>query len=40
MPQYREMPGPKIGNGCVREWGGEAMWDFCDSIVNVNEENT
>jgi hypothetical protein len=40
MPQYRGMPGPKNGNGWVGKWGGEVMGDFCDSILNVIEENT
>jgi hypothetical protein len=40
MPQYRGMPGPKNGNGWVREWGGEGVGDFWDSIGNVIEENT
>jgi hypothetical protein len=38
MSQYREMPGPKSGNGLVGEWGG-VMGDFWDSIENVIEEN-
>jgi hypothetical protein len=38
MPQYRGTPGPRSGSGWVGEWGG--MWDFWDSIGNVNEENT
>jgi hypothetical protein len=40
MPQYRGMPGPRSGSGCVGEWGVEGMGDFWDSIGNVNEENT
>jgi hypothetical protein len=39
MPQYRGTPGPKNGNGWVREWGG-CVGDFWDSIGNVIEENT
>jgi hypothetical protein len=35
-----EMSGPRSGSGWVREWGGEGMGDFWDSIGNVNEENT
>jgi hypothetical protein len=38
MPQYRGMPGPKNGNGWIREWGWGG--DFWDSIGNVIEENT
>jgi hypothetical protein len=38
--QYRGTPGPKSGSGWVGEWGEEGMGDFCDSIGNVNEENT
>ena len=41
MPQYRGTPGPKNGNGWVRECvGGEGVGDFWDSIGNVIEENT
>jgi hypothetical protein len=41
MPQYRRMPGPGSGGGCVcRGVGsGESIGDFWDSIGNVNEEN-
>ena len=38
MPQYRGMPGPKIGKGGVGE-SGEGMGDFWASIGNVIEEN-
>jgi hypothetical protein len=37
--QYREMPGPKNGNGWVGKWW-EGMGDFGDRILNVIEENT
>jgi hypothetical protein len=40
MPQYRGTPGPRPGSGLVGEWVGEGMRDFCESIGNVNEENT
>jgi hypothetical protein len=41
MPQYRGMPRPKSGSGCIVEWGdGEGMGDFWDSTGNVIEENT
>jgi hypothetical protein len=40
MPQYRAMPGPRSGSGCVREWVGECVGDFWDNIGNVNEINT
>jgi hypothetical protein len=40
MPQYRGIPGPRSGNGCVEEWVGECVGDFWDSIGNVNEINT
>jgi hypothetical protein len=36
MPQYRGTPGPRSGSGRV----GECVWDFWDSIGNVNEINT
>jgi hypothetical protein len=39
MPQYRGMPGPRSGSGCVGKWGWEGMGDFWDSIGNVIEEN-
>jgi hypothetical protein len=33
MPQYRETPGPRSGNGWVGEQGGrEGIGDFLDSI--------
>jgi hypothetical protein len=38
MPQYRGMPGPKIGNGWVGKWG-VSMGDFWDSILNVIGDN-
>jgi hypothetical protein len=40
MPQYRGMPGPRSGSGWVGEWVGKHVWDFWDSIGNVNEINT
>jgi hypothetical protein len=40
MPQYRGMPGSRIGSGWVGEWVGERAGDFWDSIGNVNEINT
>jgi hypothetical protein len=40
MSQYRRTPGPKNGNGWVREWEGEGVGDSWDSIGNVIEENT
>jgi hypothetical protein len=40
MPQYRGMPGPRSGSWWVGEWAGECVWDFWDSIENVNEINT
>jgi hypothetical protein len=40
MPQYREMAGPRSGSGWVGELVGEHVWDFWDSIGNVNEINT
>jgi hypothetical protein len=40
MHQYRGMPGPGRGIGCIGEQGGgEGIGDFCDNISNVNEEN-
>jgi hypothetical protein len=36
MPQYRGMPVPRIGSGCV----GEHVGDFWNSTGNVNEINT
>jgi hypothetical protein len=35
MPQYRQMPGPRIGSGWVGEWG--VMGDFLDITGNLNE---
>jgi hypothetical protein len=40
MPQYRGMPEPRSGSGWVRQWVGEPVGDFWDSIANVNEINT
>jgi hypothetical protein len=40
MPLYRGMPGPRSGSGWVREWVGEHVGEFWDSIGNVNEINT
>jgi hypothetical protein len=40
MPQYRGMPGPRVGSGWVGEWVWEGVGDFWDSIGNVNEINT
>jgi hypothetical protein len=40
MPQYRGTPGLRSGSGRVREWVGEHVEDFWDSIGNVNEINT
>jgi hypothetical protein len=40
MPQYRGTPGSRSGSGWVGEWVGECVWDFWDSIGNVNEINT
>jgi hypothetical protein len=40
MPQYRGMPGPRIGSGWVGEWVGERVGDFWYSIGNVNKINT
>jgi hypothetical protein len=34
------MPGPRSGTGWVGEWVGQRVWDFWDSIGNVNEINT
>jgi hypothetical protein len=34
------MPGPRSGSGWVGEWVGQHVWDFWDSIGNVNEINT
>jgi hypothetical protein len=39
-PQYRGTPGPRSGSGWVGEWVGKQVWDFWDSIVNVNEIKT
>jgi hypothetical protein len=39
-PLYRGTPGPKKGEWVGRGLGGVDMGDFCDSIGNVNEENT
>jgi hypothetical protein len=39
MPQYRGTPGPRSGIGWVREWVGECVGEFWDSIGNVNEIN-
>jgi hypothetical protein len=33
LPQYRGKPGPRSGSGWVGYW----VWDFWDSIGNVNE---
>jgi hypothetical protein len=40
MPQYQGTPGPRSGSVWVREWVWEDVWDFWDSIGNVNEINT
>jgi hypothetical protein len=40
LAQYRGTPGPRSGSGWVGEWVGEHVWDFWDSIGNVNEINT
>jgi hypothetical protein len=40
LRQYRGMPGPRSGSGCVGEWVVEQVGDFWDSIGNVNEINT
>jgi hypothetical protein len=40
MPLYRGMPRPKIRSGWVEEWEEVGIGDICDSIGNVNEENT
>jgi hypothetical protein len=34
------MPGPRSRSGWVGKWVGECVWDFWDSIENVNEVNT
>jgi hypothetical protein len=39
MLQYRGTPGPRSRSGLVREWVGEHVVDFWDSIGNVNEIN-
>jgi hypothetical protein len=39
MPQYRGTPGPRGGSG-GGEWVWEGVWDFWDSIGNVNIINT
>ena len=36
----RGTPGPRSGSGWGGEWVGECVWDFWDSIGNVNEINT
>jgi hypothetical protein len=40
MPQYRGMPGPRSGSGCLGEWVVECVRDLWDSIGNLNEINT
>jgi hypothetical protein len=40
MPQYRGMPGPRIGSWWVAEWVGEHVGNFWDRIGNVNKINT
>ena len=40
MPQYRGTTGPRSGSEWVGDWLGVCVWDFLDSIGNVNEINT
>jgi hypothetical protein len=40
MPPYRGTPGPRSGSGRMKEWVGERVGDFWDSIGNVTEINT
>jgi hypothetical protein len=40
MPQYRGTPGPRSGIEWGKEWVGEGVGDFWDSIGNINEINT